>query len=469
TFMAKHNVPPDQKRKWLEFLGLPAEFATRSLKDLNEAMKEGFNFEKNHPTNMKVLHDLDDAFTKLDMNLKGFGIDLTNEFGEPAAHMISNFAASIDKIGESLRKYHEAGTSGFAKDSIFGRLFEKMTGVPGSKMTPQGRIDEGFSAFDHKADEDAVARGTTKGLLDAFRQLMGFGFTPMSYNGAGVGSGRMVNAAYHPSEVGNANGGGGGSSPKFGNDDFPLKSISQGQVPKSVKGTVAKIGAARDFSMKAYGKKPNLGSAETEAAIADAAKKYGLDANMLRGIASIESNMHPQSNWNRATQYKGLFQMGRDEWAKYGSGSIYNAHDNAMAAAHMLSDHAKEFKRRFGRDPTPSELYMIHQQGMGFFTRGAMTNIGGNPYPGMRGPQSHDSFMNGWGKELARRTAQFDTYFPEVLTAHGNTGAHLADRIVRKHLRDNNGGAVKVDGSANVNVNFSNMPKGTRTSANVNG
>jgi hypothetical protein len=74
-----------------------------------------------------------------------------------------------------------------------------------------------------------------------------------------------------------------------------------------------------------------------------------------------------------------------------------------MAAARMLADHKTWFQQQYGRAPTDTELYMMHQQGRGFFTRGAMTNIRGNPYPGMRGPQSHGSFQAGWGQELARR------------------------------------------------------------------
>src|ERR1700724_1141305 len=62
------------------------------------------------------------------------------------------------------------------------------------------------------------------------------------------------------------------------------------------------------------------GSPATDKAIADAARAYGLDPNTMRGIASIESGMNPNSNYNRGTQYKGLYQIGRDEWAQYGAG-----------------------------------------------------------------------------------------------------------------------------------------------------
>lgn len=149
------------------------------------------------------------------------------------------------------------------------------------------------------------------------------------------------------------------------------------------------------------------GSEQTDAAIVRASKEAGVDANTMRAIASIESSMNPSSNANRSTQYKGLYQIGREEWRRFGEGNIYSAEDNARATARMFSENKRQFRAHFGRDPTDAELYMIHQQGLGFYTRGAMTNIAGNPYPGMRGPQSHESFEAGWGREVERRKRAF--------------------------------------------------------------
>ena len=143
-------------------------------------------------------------------------------------------------------------------------------------------------------------------------------------------------------------------------------------------------------------------SKDVDAAIREAATKYGLNPDDMRGIASIESGMNPKSGPNRGG-YTGLFQMGRNEWAENGQGDIYNARDNAMAAARLLSTRKADFHVQRGRDPTGAELYMLHQQGPGFYTSGSMTNIAGNPYPGMRGPQTQQSFQEGWGRELERR------------------------------------------------------------------
>lgn len=160
------------------------------------------------------------------------------------------------------------------------------------------------------------------------------------------------------------------------------------------------------------GRRVQRGTAATDAAIAEASRAHNFDPNFSRAIASIESGMNPSSNAHNSHQYKGLFQVGHEEWSRFGEGNIYSAHDNSAATLRMWDEQRRQFHSRYGRDPTDAEQYMIHQQGMGFFTRGAMTNISGNPYPGMRGPQTHDSFMAGWGREIARRKARFEELSP---------------------------------------------------------
>ncbi|UGY15114.1 hypothetical protein HAP48_0042420 [Bradyrhizobium septentrionale] len=153
------------------------------------------------------------------------------------------------------------------------------------------------------------------------------------------------------------------------------------------------------------------GSPEVDKEIVGAAKAYHLDPNFMRSVASIESNNDPESNRNKDTKYKGLYQVGtrgeKNEWERFGQGGDpYSAHDNAMAAARMFDANRTSFRKNFGRDPTDTEMYLMHQQGLGFYTQGTMTNVGGNPYPGMRGPQTHDSFEQGWGREIERRKEQ---------------------------------------------------------------
>jgi Transglycosylase SLT domain len=176
----------------------------------------------------------------------------------------------------------------------------------------------------------------------------------------------------------------------------------------------------------------NLPKGEVGDAIYNAAKRHNMDPRTLGGIASIESSFQPESNYNKPTQYKGLFQIGRDEWNQYGGGgNIYDPSDNADAAARMLSDHAGWFKGSYGRDPSPAELYMMHQQGRGFFSNGAQTNFVGNTpsgYPVARSSQQH---MDQWGQVLARRMNED----PPALSYAGYDPVDPATGAINRALR----------------------------------
>ncbi len=103
--------------------------------------------------------------------------------------------------------------------------------------------------------------------------------------------------------------------------------------------------------------KPEIG-----AAIDTAAAEAGVDVRVLRRFAQIESGGDPR---NVTGSYKGLFQLSDQEFAKYGGGDIFNPQDNARAAARKIAAESAQFKAQFGRDATPFDLYMVHQQGAG--------------------------------------------------------------------------------------------------------
>lgn len=88
----------------------------------------------------------------------------------------------------------------------------------------------------------------------------------------------------------------------------------------------------------------------------------GLSAGLPPALASympryiqIESGGDP----NQVTgSYSGLLQMGPDEMRRFGGNGL-------DAGAKMYSANYKQFKNKFGRDPSPTELYMVAQQGFG--------------------------------------------------------------------------------------------------------
>src|SRR5215467_4450519 len=95
--------------------------------------------------------------------------------------------------------------------------------------------------------------------------------------------------------------------------------------------------------------------------VRQAASLYGLDLVMMMSIAKVESNFNPRATTG---SYKGLFQLSDYEFEKYGDGSIWDARDNARAAARIFLVHAEKFKWALGHYPDFTERYMVHQQGI---------------------------------------------------------------------------------------------------------
>src|SRR5208337_539886 len=96
--------------------------------------------------------------------------------------------------------------------------------------------------------------------------------------------------------------------------------------------------------------------------LTNAAQAYGLDPGMLSTFARIESGGDPNATTG---SYQGLFQLSPDEFARYGSGNIKDPADNANAAAAKIATERDQFRSTYGYDPSPSDLYLIHQQGFG--------------------------------------------------------------------------------------------------------
>ena len=91
-----------------------------------------------------------------------------------------------------------------------------------------------------------------------------------------------------------------------------------------------------------------------------ASDAFGLDFHFMKAVAKIESDFNPMA---RTGSYIGLFQLNKYEFNKYGSGDITSPRDNAIAAAYKFATEAILFELDTHRNPTFSDLYLIHQQG----------------------------------------------------------------------------------------------------------
>jgi hypothetical protein len=88
----------------------------------------------------------------------------------------------------------------------------------------------------------------------------------------------------------------------------------------------------------------------------------GINAGLPPALAAyMPRYVHIESGGNPNAQtgsYTGVLQMGPDERAKYGGNGLDQG-------ARMYADKYNWFAQKYGRDPTPTELYMVNQQGQG--------------------------------------------------------------------------------------------------------
>jgi hypothetical protein len=90
--------------------------------------------------------------------------------------------------------------------------------------------------------------------------------------------------------------------------------------------------------------------------IKNAARKYGVNPQLMMDIAQIESSGRPHAVSGSCV---GLFQLSR----RSHSGDLLNPATNATIAAKELKQKITRFNEEYGRNPTATEIYMMHQQG----------------------------------------------------------------------------------------------------------
>jgi hypothetical protein len=94
------------------------------------------------------------------------------------------------------------------------------------------------------------------------------------------------------------------------------------------------------------------------------AEKYGLPQGYLDRTAQLESSLNPHAA-AKTSSAKGLFQFVDGTAKQYGLTNPFDAAASTNAAAQLAADNAKMFRSSLGREPTPGELYLAHQQGAG--------------------------------------------------------------------------------------------------------
>ena len=93
------------------------------------------------------------------------------------------------------------------------------------------------------------------------------------------------------------------------------------------------------------------------------AQANGLDPAMMLAIADIESKF--KANAYNPSGASGVFQFIPKTAKGYGLGNPMDANANVRAGMRFTKDNMAYFKKTLGREPTPGEVYLMHQQGMG--------------------------------------------------------------------------------------------------------
>lgn len=96
----------------------------------------------------------------------------------------------------------------------------------------------------------------------------------------------------------------------------------------------------------------------------EAERRYALPNGYLSRTASIESRNDPNAR-NPNSSAEGLFQFTDRTARGYGLNNKFDPVASTDAAGRLAADNRAALKRALGRDPTPGELYLAHQQGAG--------------------------------------------------------------------------------------------------------
>jgi hypothetical protein len=92
--------------------------------------------------------------------------------------------------------------------------------------------------------------------------------------------------------------------------------------------------------------------------ITEAAAETGLDPKFVSAVADIES-----SGGRNLGRRGNVFQLGSEEWASVGGGQMGDPDTDVRNGVKFLANKKSEMAMALGREPTPGEIYLAHQQG----------------------------------------------------------------------------------------------------------
>ncbi|KJC47319.1 hypothetical protein UB31_18875 [Bradyrhizobium sp. LTSP849] len=204
------KYPLWQRRKLAEAFGIDPALAAKSGEEFGKAFRESMQRELDHKVDPKTLEGLRDAFTHLQAAQRDYGSDMVAIFGPPGVRLVDGFASALDALGKKYReRFGGHGTVPLAPDSLFGRAASALGFKTKDPQSANERVSGAFDALTKKEQEETVARGTARGVLEAFRDWK-------AQSDANKFADGLKPMAFHPG--GDATG---GSAPRFGSEAFP--------------------------------------------------------------------------------------------------------------------------------------------------------------------------------------------------------------------------------------------------------
>ena len=120
---------------------------------------------------------------------------------------------------------------------------------------------------------------------------------------------------------------------------------------------IAAASVALAHSLAGYSNRAMVVSAIREAAVS-----HDLDPDDFLRMAEIESGLDPYA-YHPVSRASGLFQFLPATARQYKLDNVFDARANANAAAALCLDNRRALRKRLGRNPSPGEMYLAHQQG----------------------------------------------------------------------------------------------------------
>ena len=142
-----------------------------------------------------------------------------------------------------------------------------------------------------------------------------------------------------------------------------------------------------------------------------------LEPDFMDVIKEVESSGNPDKVKG---SYKGLYQLDDKEFRKYGgTGSIFDPEQNTLAAGAKMIDENQRVQDKLGRELSPVEQYMVHQQGVA----GALAHLANPDQLAWKNFQS----ASGWSDARAKE-AVWGNMTPEMKNQFGNDVNNVTSR-----------------------------------------